>query len=309
MSDFDQVVGQFVSGTRRSSVSHAFLWQNGGFTLLRTLGGINAIANAINHAGQIVGWSSTSAGFTHATLWQGGGVFDLGTLPGGGGSQAFAVNNNNQAAGNASDPTSGNTHAALFQNGGVTDLGVPFGFASSTANAINDQGVAVGSATVGSYRGITHAFIAQNGSNIDLNRLVPGNSGSWVLISASGINDAGIIVGSGTTNGVHHAFLLTPTTAVTVPAAPIDLTQSSGNRVVNLNWMPSFGATAYNVKRGTTSTGPFSTIATVNGSPIPPSSIARSTTTRLARSIPPGKAPTPASSAPTRRAYRRRRPS
>jgi probable HAF family extracellular repeat protein len=59
----------------------------------------------------------------------------------------------------------------------------------------------VGSASTGSYRGITHAFVAQNGTITDLNRLIPGNAGGWVLQSASGINDAGIIVGTGTING------------------------------------------------------------------------------------------------------------
>jgi len=43
----------------------------------------------------------------------------------------------------------------------------------------------------------------------DLNRLIPSGSG-WVLSEATGINDAGQIVGSGTVHGQQHAFLLNP---------------------------------------------------------------------------------------------------
>jgi cellulose 1,4-beta-cellobiosidase len=95
-----------------------------------------------------------------------------------------------------------------------------------------------------------------------LNQLIPGTSGSWLLQSATGINDAGEIVGTGTTNGFQHAFLLTPTTAVTVPAAPLIGTATSGNGFVQVSWQASVGATSYNVKRATTFNGPFTTIVT-----------------------------------------------
>ena len=48
-----------------------------------------------------------------------------------------------------------------------------------------------------------------SGQITDLNSLIPAGSG-WVLNRATGINDAGQIVGSGTINGVLHVFLLTP---------------------------------------------------------------------------------------------------
>jgi hypothetical protein len=43
----------------------------------------------------------------------------------------------------------------------------------------------------------------------DFNSLVMADSG-WVLQNATGINDTGLIVGSGTLNGAVHEFLLTP---------------------------------------------------------------------------------------------------
>ncbi|MBV8416256.1 MAG: hypothetical protein JO251_13685, partial [Verrucomicrobia bacterium] len=138
-------------------------------------------------------------------------------------------------------------------------------FTSSSANALNNKGVVVGAASTGSYRAVSHAFVAQNGSITDLNRLIPGNSGPWILQTATGVNDAGEIVGTATYNGTEErAFLLTPTTQPQVPAVPIHLAASSANAVVALSWEGSVGATSYNVKRSNSSSGPFSTIASVS---------------------------------------------
>ncbi|NEW09338.1 exoglucanase [Paenibacillus sp. SYP-B3998] len=48
----------------------------------------------------------------------------------------------------------------------------------------------------------------------------------------------------------------------TVPAAPTVLTATAGNAQVELSWIASNGATSYNVKRATTSGGPYTTVAT-----------------------------------------------
>lgn len=57
--------------------------------------------------------------------------------------------------------------------------------------------------------GAEHAFLYSDGSMNDLNNLISNDSG-WVLIQADAINDSGQIVGDGTIDGNHHAFLLTP---------------------------------------------------------------------------------------------------
>ena len=44
---------------------------------------------------------------------------------------------------------------------------------------------------------------------VDGNDLIPADSG-WALQDATGINDAGEIVGDGVIDGQDHAFLLTP---------------------------------------------------------------------------------------------------
>ena len=50
-----------------------------------------------------------------------------------------------------------------------------------------------------------------------------------------------------------------------VPAPPLALLGSPGNGQVPLRWSESFGATTYNIKRTTTSGGPYATIAAVKG--------------------------------------------
>jgi hypothetical protein len=55
----------------------------------------------------------------------------------------------------------------------------------------------------------SRALIWQDKMPVDLNTLIPANSG-WVLQAASSIDNAGEIVGSGLINGSVHAFLATP---------------------------------------------------------------------------------------------------
>jgi probable HAF family extracellular repeat protein len=60
------------------------------------------------------------------------------------------------------------------------------------------------------------AFLYSNGTMIDLNSLLPANSG-WQLIQANGINDSGQIVGTGFLNGQQSGFLLDLDTATAAP--------------------------------------------------------------------------------------------
>jgi probable HAF family extracellular repeat protein len=64
----------------------------------------------------------------------------------------------------------------LFKTGGASD--------------INNKGQVVGGSG-------GKAFIWQDGKMTDLNKLIPPDSG-WLLVTATGINDAGQIVGVGT---------------------------------------------------------------------------------------------------------------
>lgn len=68
INDQMQIVGS--SGDHENwEVDHAFLWEDGSMIDLGTLGGDFATAFDINSNGQIVGFSTTSAGEYHAVLW------------------------------------------------------------------------------------------------------------------------------------------------------------------------------------------------------------------------------------------------
>ncbi len=56
-----------------------------------------------------------------------------------------------------------------------------------------------------------------------------------------------------------------PVSAATIPAAPTGLSATAGDQQVVLNWNASAGATGYHVKRGTTSGGPYTQVASPSG--------------------------------------------
>ena len=94
-------------------------------------------ASCINDNGQVAGWANNPSEYQTACLWTNGGMQDLGTLTGGDYSQAFAINDAGQVAG---EYIYDYTQACLWQNGTEQDLD---GF-SSEALAINSNGQIVG---------------------------------------------------------------------------------------------------------------------------------------------------------------------
>jgi probable HAF family extracellular repeat protein len=214
-----EVVGFSATGTPDPTFttgpneSHAFLSNGGPMQDLHILGGPNSIAIAVNSRGLIVGWSQVdfrigNFGFPdlHAATWINGVPAPLGDF-GGSVSLAIAVNDEGGAVGQASlagDPT---FHAVMWQNGTLTDLLTVPGDAASMANDINNKGEVVGISFTSTFT--PRAFVWQGGVMTDLNTLIPSGSG-WCLLSATGVNDMGQIVGNGFLNGSLHAFLLTP---------------------------------------------------------------------------------------------------
>src|SRR5439155_8257033 len=135
---------------------------------------------------------------------------NLGTLPGGRVSFAYAINHAGQVVG----VSEGGSGAFLWQNGVMTDLGTLGGGYASYAYGINDAGQVVGTSEDSS--GLTHAFLWSGGTMIDLGTL-GGCCGE-----ARGINDARQVVGgSATAAGFTNAVLWT----VPGPDGP----QSPGN--------------------------------------------------------------------------------
>ena len=162
--------------------------------------GTNANPIAVNNNNLIVGSAQDSAGQQVAAEWQNGKITNLGGLPGSSGTEALAVNSSGLAVGAS---TLGNEHAVEFVNGKAVDLNVG-GNGDAMAKAVNDSGVIVG--TDGN-----DAFASANGKYVNLNTLIPANSGVTLAI-ANGINANGVIVGTATVNGSQQTvgFELTP---------------------------------------------------------------------------------------------------
>jgi probable HAF family extracellular repeat protein len=98
----------------------------------------------------------------------------------------------------------------------MSDLGSLDGVGGSIGYSINDYGQVVGTSNAVSDM---HAFVTENGVMKDLNSLMVASVTGWVLNKARGINNAGQITGTGTFNGLTRVFVLSPVSAVPVPAA------------------------------------------------------------------------------------------
>lgn len=176
---------------------HAVWWSlNGTIHPLPGLPNNPSRALDINDGGDIVG--NSGAGLKHAVLWQDkGNVISLGSLPGYAGSEAMAINNTGEIAGNAiGTPSSRNfSRAVLWGPGGQTiqDLGALPGGDESRASDVSARGEVVGTST-STHGGRAFIWTAATGM-VDLNSLValPGS----VLTDAMGINSHGDIVALG----------------------------------------------------------------------------------------------------------------
>jgi probable HAF family extracellular repeat protein len=159
-------------------------------------GGQSSSAVSINNNGDIVGTylPAVAGAYPYAVLLKSGTPTPIGGL--GLGSVA-SMNDMDQVAINV------NEQAAVWSNGTVAPL-APL---VSAALGINNSGQVVGYAPAGTAP--QHAFLYTSGVTVDLNTLIPANSG-WTLTSANAINDLGQIAGNGQINGEFHAFRLDP---------------------------------------------------------------------------------------------------
>lgn len=204
---FTQIAGW--SYLSDNSAAHAVAWDPSFNVLdLGTLGGTSSWAFGNNCKGQVVGSAARLDGSFDAFLWDSViGIQDLGTL-GGTMAQANAINCSGTIVGYSYLAGDVQTDAFVYVNASMQDLGT-LGGSFTQATSINDSGLIVGSSrTVGDAD--THAVIwTANAGILDLNLLIPANSG-WDLQGANSISNNGKIAGAGLHNGAPHAFLLVP---------------------------------------------------------------------------------------------------
>ena len=212
---------------------------------LGTLRAGSARVHGVNASGQVAGASGHPHGAeTHAFFWeQRGGMRDLGTLPGGDYSAAFAINDSGVVVGTSNTSTSmhafswtssqglhdlgtlpgadassafsinnrgqiagaSGAHAVLWTSGKVQDLG-SLGGQTSEAHAVNNLGVVVG---VSDTFSSPHAFLWKDGAMQDLGTL-PGDISS----RADHINDNGMVVGASQGSGGVRAFIWTSSAGI-----------------------------------------------------------------------------------------------
>ena len=142
--------------------SRAFLYSGGQVTILGTLGGSDSQGNDINDAGQIVGNANVPGDSFHGFVWQNGRMRDLGLLPNGTNSYAYAINNLGQVVGVGMIRHNGQlvNHAVLWMRGHIADLNqrIPAGsgWELNDALAISEDGKIAG---FGVHNGQTRAFL------------------------------------------------------------------------------------------------------------------------------------------------------
>ncbi|MGH7972075.1 MAG: hypothetical protein ACREIC_25460, partial [Limisphaerales bacterium] len=175
------------------------------------------VARAINHDGagvvRVLGLGYASDGsFGPSFLWKQteGGEPSLLIAPAGyiAAGYSGAVNKSGQVA-NTHDAKAWLWEETHLWDGQPTDLG-GFGGSLAYADDINDAGQVVGAATLADRTASQRAFIYQNGSMTDLNKLAP--VGKLVLQGAIRINNSGQILAfaAAQSPGQYPAILLTP---------------------------------------------------------------------------------------------------
>ena len=245
-------IGGQLSGT------HAFRYSDAAGMVDLTAGFDDGRAEGINDTGQIVGWRNG-----RAYRLSGSTFTDLGVPTGFAQSFAVAINATGQVAGHVISPTGNSERIFRYSNGVMTLVGGMGEF--NRAWAINSSGDVVGQGLP--VLGLRQGFLYTDTNGMQgLNQLIDP-AGGWYILGASGINDAGQIVGWASGPNGQRAVRLTPTTTVvgTAPAAPEGLTAAalSGARI-RLAWGDrATNETGFRVQRARGADGTFTTIAEV----------------------------------------------
>ncbi|GMK37673.1 hypothetical protein PCCS19_07270 [Paenibacillus sp. CCS19] len=161
---------------------------------------------------------------------------------------------------NSAGESTNSTQASATPVAAVTAPAAPTGV---TATAGNAQAVLTWAASTGATSYNVKRATTSGGPYTTIATGVAGTTytntsltnGTTYYYVVSAVNSAGESANSTQVSA-------TPTAPVTAPAAPTDVMAAAGNGQATLTWTASTGATSYNVKRATTSGGPYTTVAT-----------------------------------------------
>lgn len=184
----------------------SYIYRNGRYEQIPTLGGTYVRGYAINDLGAVAG-DSTFKGDNqaHAFVYQNGQMTDIGTL-GGPHSRAHGINQTGHVVGYSYLANSSDQHAFFYDPSAapgqrMIDLGVlPGQGRNSYASAVNNLNQVVGASEITAGSTEQHAFVYTNGTMWNLNKLIHANDplrGYVRLFVADGINDDGWIIAAG----------------------------------------------------------------------------------------------------------------
>jgi len=181
--------------TQTGSLS-PILWQNGQAQKLDNLGLPDVVPTGINNAGTIVGYGSDlENGIDVATTWTNGKATALGSSY----TAAYGINNAGQIL--VIGEQNGDTVWSLLSGDRATPITPPTG-TTMAARFLDDAGDVVGDIFHPDTQ-TNEAFIWRNGV-FDVLPSLPGDT----LEIAYGVNDSGVVVGSGgTPDGIGHALM------------------------------------------------------------------------------------------------------
>jgi uncharacterized membrane protein len=147
-------------------------------------------------------------------------AFEVGALPGMNGAIAYGVSNSGFVVGASTMDAGGGLPYIWSDQGGIVAIPLASDTSEGAAQAINSKGQVVGT-DAGTF---AIPFLYDGTTTWRLADLIPPNSG-WdlagnLVAKANGINDAGVIVGTGLHNGDTRAFAMVPMTTPTPMPRP-----------------------------------------------------------------------------------------
>jgi probable HAF family extracellular repeat protein len=245
------------SSSTETGATHAFRYSDATGMVDLTPGFDNAHAEGINDAGQVVGWRNGRAFRLTGTTFT-----DLGVPTGYSESFAVAINASGQVAGHVITGSGNAERIFRYSNGVMTLIGglgeYNRAFGINSAGAVVGQGLPV--------LGLKQGFLYTDANGMQgLNQMIDPASG-WYILGATGINDAGQIVGWASGPNGQRAIRLTPTTAApTAPTAPTGLAgQALTNARVRLTWTDNASnETGFRIQRAYGFSGSFVQIGQV----------------------------------------------